>query len=57
MSDGISKETAARLPARGHEVDRAKGVLARLVMRHLDPETGLAYAADDPEAGRYAQAI
>jgi len=57
LSDGISEETAASLRARGHEVDRAKGALARPVMLHLDPETGLAHAAGDPEAGRYAQAI
>jgi gamma-glutamyltranspeptidase/glutathione hydrolase len=57
LNAGISEEAASRLRAKGHRVHRAKRALARPVMLHLNPKTGVSQAAGDPEAGRYAQAI
>lgn len=54
---GIADDVAEDLAARGHDVTRTRKPVGAPVMILIDAETGMAYAAGDPEAGRHAGAV
>jgi gamma-glutamyltranspeptidase/glutathione hydrolase len=56
VSKGTSAEAIEELRRRGHEVTVSSGPLGNPVMIRIDPATGLAHAAGDPDAGRHAGA-
>lgn len=56
LASSIPKEVREALAARGHEVAVAEKPIGAPVAVLFDPETGIAYAAGDPAAGRHAGA-
>jgi gamma-glutamyltranspeptidase/glutathione hydrolase len=57
LSDGVAAAAVAELKARGHEVKTGPGPVGHPVLLRIDPATGQAHAAGDPEAGRHAGAV
>ena len=57
LNDTIGAAVREELGRRGHEVTQTSGTIATPVMLYRDPDTGMAYAAGDPRAGRHAAAL
>jgi len=57
LDDGIDESIRRELANRGHKVRTTSGPIAHPVMIYLDPNTGMIYAAGDPEARRHAAAL
>ncbi|MCD6415965.1 MAG: gamma-glutamyltransferase [Planctomycetes bacterium] len=57
VSSGIAREVQDELKRRGHELETTAGPIADPVMIALDPGTGEAHVAGDPQAGRHAAAV
>jgi gamma-glutamyltranspeptidase/glutathione hydrolase len=53
LDEGVRGELAKR----GHKIELTGGPIAHPVMIYVDPETGIIYAAGDPEAKRHAAAL
>lgn len=56
-NDTIPLSVRDDLAGRGHEVSTRSGPIAHPVMLFLDPDSGEAFAAGDPEAGRHAAEV
>ena len=57
LNDAVSEEIRADLEGRGHKVEVTEHRQASPTMLHLDPATGMAYAAGDPDHGRHAGSL
>jgi gamma-glutamyltranspeptidase / glutathione hydrolase len=57
ISDKVSEEVRNELARRGHEVEAKGGPIATPVMLHVDRDSGLYYAAGDPDARRHAAGL
>jgi gamma-glutamyltranspeptidase/glutathione hydrolase len=57
LDDQIDGLTQRALEGRGHRIDTTSRPIAAPVMAHIDPDTGLMYAAGDPKAGRHAAGL
>ncbi len=57
LDDGVEQSTRRTLANRGHKVIIASKPIAHPVMIYVDSNTGMIYAAGDPEAGRHAAAL
>lgn len=57
INDAVSDEIRADLEERGHRVETTDHRAASPSMLHLDPATGIASVAGDPEHGRHAGSL
>jgi len=57
LDDGIDESIGRELAHRGHKVRTTSGPIAHPVMIYVDQNTGMIYAAGDPEARRHAGAL
>ena len=57
ISDKVSPEIRDELARRGHEVEAKGSPIAVPVMLHIDRESGMYYAAGDPDTGRHAAGL
>ncbi|MFQ5772860.1 MAG: gamma-glutamyltransferase, partial [bacterium] len=57
LDNGIDESIRRELAHRGHKVRTTSGPIAHPVMIYVDPNTGMIYAAGDPEARRHAAAF
>jgi gamma-glutamyltranspeptidase/glutathione hydrolase len=54
---GIGDDCASGLAAKGHRIARSEGPVGNPVMLHIEPDSGMVYAAGDPQADRHAAAM
>ena len=57
INDAVSDDIRADLEERGQKVEITEHRPASPTMLHLDPATGIAYAAGDPDHGRHAGSL
>ncbi len=57
LNDTIGETVKSELENRGHTVETTSGNIANPVMIYVDPDTGIIYAAGDPQARRHAAAL
>jgi gamma-glutamyltranspeptidase/glutathione hydrolase len=57
VNDAVSDEIRADLEERGHRVETTVRRAASPSMLHLNPATGIAFVAGDPEHGRHAGSL
>jgi len=57
VSQAVPSQVRDALSQRGHQLTTTTGPIAHPVMIHIDPETGMIYAAGDPRSGRHAGAL
>jgi gamma-glutamyltranspeptidase len=57
LGDRIDESVRRELANRGHKIGTTSRPIAHPVMIYIDPNTGMIYAAGDPEAKRHAAAL
>ncbi|NQT04300.1 MAG: gamma-glutamyltransferase [Planctomycetes bacterium] len=57
LDENIDESIRRELAGRGHKIETTSRPIAHPVMIYLDPNTGMIYAAGDPEAKRHAVAL
>lgn len=57
VNEEIPEAVRDELAGRGHVVETTSGPIGHPVMIYIDQESGVFYAAGDPEAGRHAAAL
>jgi len=57
LNDTIGESVKSELENRGHTVETTSGNIANPVMIYVDQDTGIIYAAGDPQARRHAAAL
>ncbi|MHC4189344.1 MAG: gamma-glutamyltransferase family protein [Planctomycetota bacterium] len=57
LDDGIEESVRHKLANRGHKIETVSQPIAYPVMIYVDQNTGMIYAAGDPETGRHAAAL
>jgi len=57
LNGRIDESVRRELANRGHKIRTTSGPIAYPVMIYIDPNTGMIYAAGDPEAKRHAAAL
>ena len=57
IDDRINENIRLKLANRGHKITTTSRPIALPVMLYIDMDTGMMYAAGDPEAGRHAAAV
>ena len=54
INNTVQEDIIQNLKKRGHEIRPRKGAIGDPVMIYIEPESGMMYAAGDPDAGRHA---
>jgi len=57
ISDSVSRSVQKELSRRGHQLEAKTSPIARPVMLYVDQDSGVFYAAGDPEAQRHAAGL
>ncbi len=57
ISDSVSQSTQEELTRRGHQLEATASPIAAPVMLYIDQDSGVFYAAGDPEAHRHAAGL
>ena len=57
LDENIDESIRSKLAERGHKIETTSKPIAYPVMIYLNPNTGMIYAAGDPEARRHAAAL